>query len=211
MSFRRADGNWAKQTSARFETARPCLFLDRDGVLIEERNYLKDPELVEIIPGAVEAIAAARRRGWAVTVVTNQSGVARGLISWDQYEAVEQRVADLLASQGAAADMVLACPYVQNGKPPYDRDDPWRKPGPGMLLEAGRALNLDLSRSLLAGDRISDLQAAERAGLRAVAHVMTGYGREERAGIRAQLQPATRLFKVESIAELPRIVDQMID
>ena len=200
MSFRRDDGNWAWLKAERGAVPRPCLFLDRDGVLIEERNYLKDPDLVDLVAGAVETIEAARRLGWAVAVVTNQSGIARGLISWEQYEAVERRVDQLLAAQGVGADMVLACPFVADGgQPPYDRDDPWRKPGPGMLLEAARALNLDLGRSIMVGDRITDLQAGENAGAPTVVHVLTGYGDKERPTIAAKLRAETKLLLADSI------------
>ena len=209
MSYRRPDGNWAKVNSRRFAEPRPCLFLDRDGVLIEERNYLNDPDLVEVIAGAAATIARATKLGWAVAVVTNQSGIARGLISWDEYETVERRVESLLAESGVRVDMVLACPYVTNGRPPFDRDDVWRKPGPGMLLEAQSALNLDLSRSVLVGDRLSDLQAAENAGLKTVVHVETGYGAEERAGISKSLRADTDLFEVRTIADVGAIVEKM--
>jgi D-glycero-D-manno-heptose 1,7-bisphosphate phosphatase len=205
---RRTDGNWADLRSAPGERARPCLFLDRDGVLIEERHYLKDPDLVAIMPGAVATLAAASAKGWATAVVTNQSGIARGLISWEEFEAVEARVARLLGQAGVGVDAVLACPYVSGGVAPYDRDDEWRKPRPGMLREAAKLLHIDLARSVMLGDRLTDLAAADAAGLALGVHVLTGYGAQERSSVRAHAF-RMELLDADSIADVPAILARL--
>jgi D-glycero-D-manno-heptose 1,7-bisphosphate phosphatase len=199
---RREDGNWEKINAGPTPQARPCLFLDRDGCLIEEKDYLCDPEQVFLILGAAEVIRSARDHGWAVAVVTNQSGIGRGRFDWDAYEAVERRVEEKLKAQGAVVDAVFACPYIEKGGlPPYDRDDSWRKPGPGMLLEAARTLNVDLAQSIMAGDKLADLEAGAAAGLRLVAHVRTGHGAKERSSVPDHVGFA-RVLKLESVADL---------
>ena len=204
---RRADGNWTARRGGPSTAARPCLFLDRDGVLIEERDYLRDPDLVALIPGAAAAIARAQALDWRVVEVTNQAGIGRGYFGWDAFEGVEERVGDLLAQAGVALDMTLACPFHADGIAPYDRDDDWRKPNPGMLREAASVLNLDLDASLLVGDRMSDLRAGERAGLPTCLHVLTGYGARERPGVGAYRSATCEFLQVDSVADVPAALD----
>jgi D-glycero-D-manno-heptose 1,7-bisphosphate phosphatase len=112
------------------------------------------------------AIAAANRVGIPVVVVTNQSGIARGYFGWSAFAAVNGRVLELLGDQGVSVDMVLACAYHEAGVGPLAvADHPMRKPNPGMLIEAGKRLDLDLQRSLIVGDKLADMQAGRRAGL----------------------------------------------
>ena len=187
------DSLWRALQRSPYQTPTPCLFLDRDGVLIEERHYLSDPDGVALIPGALAAIAAARTKGHAVVVVSNQAGIGRGHFGWEEFAAVEARMAMLLAVADRPVDAVFACPFHPEGKPPYDRAHPWRKPAPGMLLEAATRLNLDLPRSLLVGDKTSDILAAHAAGLPAALHVRTGHGAREET---ASLAAATTSFQV---------------
>tara|TARA_Y100001954_G_C15795031_1_gene597151 strand:- start:1421 stop:1987 length:567 start_codon:yes stop_codon:yes gene_type:complete len=153
--------------------------VDRDGVLIEDRHYLYDPSEVSLCPGSKELVEAAYKKNWAVVVITNQSGIARGYFSWHDYERVTDRLLSLL---GVSAP--LAGIYA-NGHGPDARAGSWRKPSPTMLLEASRELNLDLKKSILVGDRLSDLQAGARAGLQTLIHVLTGHGQSERDAIKA--------------------------
>jgi D-glycero-D-manno-heptose 1,7-bisphosphate phosphatase len=170
------EGNWTRQLGSKSEQPRPALFLDRDGVLIEERNYLSDPDQVVLITGAAALIKMAQARGLAVVVVTNQSGIGRGFFHWDQHRLVEDRFLGLLAADGALVDLVLACPFHPEGRGTYGADHDWRKPRPGMFLAARRMLNIDLTRSVMVGDKTSDIEAASAAGLRRAIHVATGYG-----------------------------------
>lgn len=146
---------------------RPAAFLDRDGVLIEDTGYPHRPEDLRLIPGAAEAVARLKAAGFTTVIVTNQSGVARGLFSEDRMWAFNAELVDLLATRGAVIDAVYACPFLPDAPvAAYAHPDhPDRKPNPGMLLRAARDLDLDLSRSILIGDRDSDLLAAERAGV----------------------------------------------
>jgi D-glycero-D-manno-heptose 1,7-bisphosphate phosphatase len=169
-------------TAARLR-GRPALFLDRDGVLVEEVGYLHRPEDVRIIPGTARAVALANRRGLAVVVVTNQAGVGRGLYGWSDFADTQVRIQRELAAAGAVLDMVLACPFHGEARPPYRHPaHPDRKPRPGMLRRAGQALALDLGASWIAGDRASDLAAGRAAGLAGGLHLDSGQGEAERAG-----------------------------
>jgi D-glycero-D-manno-heptose 1,7-bisphosphate phosphatase len=179
------------------------VFLDRDGVLIEERNYLADPAGVQLILGAARYVARANACGRAVVVVSNQSGIARGILDWRIHLAIENRMIELLAAQSARIDMLLACGHHPDGAPPLDFDHPWRKPKPGMLLEAAGELNLDLSDSLLVGDKRSDIEAARAGGLPAAILVLTGYGRQETSHAMQLQQDGFAVSICASIADAP--------
>jgi D-glycero-D-manno-heptose 1,7-bisphosphate phosphatase len=177
-----ADGCWAWTGPTRFD-GRPALFLDRDGVIVEETNYLGDPKDVAMIAAAAETIAAFNRSGLPVVVVTNQSGVARGYFSWADFEAVQAEIAARLAERGALVDAVFACAFHEKGQGAMAvADHPWRKPRPGMLLEAQARLGVELARSFIVGDKAGDLGAGKAAGLAGGLHVATGHGgADERA------------------------------
>jgi D-glycero-D-manno-heptose 1,7-bisphosphate phosphatase len=157
---------------------RPALFLDRDGVLIEEMHYLTDVDQVRLIGGAIEAIRRTNRDGFPVVVVTNQSGVARGLFSEQRVLEVHERLDRILDAHGANIRKYYYCPHhPEEGDDRYRMECSCRKPEPGMLQAASRDLGIDLHDSWMIGDRISDLQAGARAGCRTVL-VRTGYGQE---------------------------------
>ena len=183
---------WWRAAAARFNA--PCLFLDRDGVLVEEVGYLHRPHDVRILPGAVEAIMAARANGWAVGLVTNQSGVGRGYYDWESFIAVQNTITERLGLGHGVFDFVAAC-----GTHPCAavselriRDHPWRKPNPGMLLAAAEALSLDLPTSAMVGDQLTDVQAGLAAGVGTVIHVATGRGLSERGQVAALLPGLSR-------------------
>jgi D-glycero-D-manno-heptose 1,7-bisphosphate phosphatase len=156
---------------------RPALFLDRDGVINAEVDYLGDPRDVALIPGVAGAIAAVNARGVPVVVITNQSGIARGRYGEPDLAAVNARIAEQLAAGGARVDAVYACPHHPGGTvTAYAIDCRCRKPGPKMLEDAAAALDLDLARSIVVGDKPSDLGAARAAGCAAAVLVRTGYG-----------------------------------
>ncbi len=175
------DHLWRDLRVGCFPQPIPALFLDRDGVIIEEKEYIRDPAEVKLIPGITELIRAARKLGMAIVEITNQAGIARGYSGWPEFIAVENRLARLLAEKDAELDAVFACPFHERGLPPYDvPNHAWRKPNPGMLLEAARLLNLALPKSLLVGDKASDQLAARAAQLACGIHVLTGYGRAQK-------------------------------
>lgn len=154
----------------------PAVFLDRDGTINVEVDHLSRADQVELLPGSGQAIARLNARGIPVVVVTNQSGIGRGLFSWDDYAAVTARLAHLLAGEGARWDAAYEAPHHPQALGEYGHPDhPDRKPNPGMLLRAAQDLGLDLARSWMVGDKLIDLQAGRNAGCR-VALVRTGYG-----------------------------------
>jgi D-glycero-D-manno-heptose 1,7-bisphosphate phosphatase len=156
---------------------RPALFLDRDGVINEEVEYLSDPARVSLIPGVASAIAQVNAAGVPVVVVTNQSGLARGMFLPSDLARVTARLAALLAAEGARLDATYHCPHHPDGAiAELAIACACRKPGTKLLLDAARDLDLDLPRSALVGDKPSDLRAARTAGCAAVL-VRTGYGR----------------------------------
>lgn len=153
---------------------RPAVFLDRDGTLIEERAYLADPEGVELVPGVVEALKALRRAGFALVTVTNQSGIALGLYSEEEYRAVAARLDEVLEAAGAPVDATECCPHHPDVTGPCA----CRKPSTGMHLRAAADLGLDTEHSYYVGDKITDVLPALELGGKGIL-VRTGYGREQ--------------------------------
>jgi D-glycero-D-manno-heptose 1,7-bisphosphate phosphatase len=156
---------------------RPAAFVDRDGTVVVERHYLADPEKVELTRGAGEALRALRAAGYALVLVTNQSGIARGLYAVEDFHAVQARLRELLEAEGVVLDGVYHCPHHPDFTGPCD----CRKPAPGLFQRAARELGLDLERSLYIGDRVKDVEPALRFGGTGIL-VRTGYGADhERA------------------------------
>ena len=149
---------------------RPALFLDRDGVLNEDRGYVSRWEDFHWIAGAKETVAAFNRAGWLVIVVTNQSGVGRGYYTEDDMHGLHTRMGEDLAAAGAHIDAFYYAPQHPEAPMKAYRhpDPPLRKPNPGMILQALADWPIDAQASLLIGDKPSDLEAAERAGIRGV-------------------------------------------
>ena len=148
-------------------TGVPAAFLDRDGVLIEDSGYPHRPEDLKLIPGAAAAVRRMNQGGYRTVIVTNQSGVARGLFSEAQMEAFNALLIERLAEEGAIIDAVYAAPFHHEAVEARYRhpDHPDRKPNPGMLLRAIAEHDLDPARSFIIGDQNRDLQAGERAGV----------------------------------------------
>lgn len=138
-----------------------ALFLDRDGTLIVDVGYPRDPDLVELLPGATEALQVASGLGYRLVIVSNQSGVARGLIQRSEARSVHERVALLFGREGVTFDAAYFCFHA-----PAD-NCACRKPKPGMLLQAKHDLGLDLGQCLMVGDKASDVEAGVAAGARA--------------------------------------------
>lgn len=160
---------------------KAALFLDRDGVIVEEIGYLHKPGETRLVPGAAEVIASANAADIPVVVVTNQAGIGRGKFVWADFVATQLRIIELLAREGAAFDAVFACPHVPGGDAPYGHEDhPARKPNPGMLQRAIAALDLNHGASWIVGDRIGDMMAGEAAGLAGGVLVDSGIGASER-------------------------------
>lgn len=145
--------------------SRPAgAFLDRDGVINVDTGYPHQPEALELIDGALEAIEALNRAGYVVVVVSNQSGVARGYFGTEDVERFHEAIQARLSAVGAHIDAFYYCPYhPQAAIPAFRAEHPDRKPGAGMIEKAIRQFDLDRKRSFMIGDRISDIEAARNA------------------------------------------------
>lgn len=160
-----------------------ALFLDRDGTLIKDKDYLADPDRVEPIAGSIEALKEAIGEGYKIIVISNQSGVARGKFTEREVRLVNQRVLDLYREQGILIDDILYCPYLKSGKlSEYSREHRCRKPRPGMIEEAVRRHRINPFESYVIGDKLSDVNLAYVTGGKGVL-VRTGYGAAEEAKI----------------------------
>lgn len=148
-------------------TGVPAVFLDRDGVLIEDTGYPHLEQDLRMTAGAAKAVRRLNQRGYLCVIVTNQSGVARGLFSEDQMNAFNALVAGRLAADGGAITAIYACPFHAEAVDERWRhpDHPDRKPNPGMILRAIAEHGIDPARSFMIGDQPSDMEAARRAGI----------------------------------------------
>ena len=143
-------------------TSNVAIFLDRDGTLIRDMNYPRDPDGVRLLPGVADALARLREAGFMSIVVSNQSGVGRGIVTREQADAVHARFVAELAAAGIQLDGAFYCPHA-----PADGCS-CRKPSAELIFEAARNLNIDLSRSFVVGDKPSDVETGRRAGCRTI-------------------------------------------
>ena len=166
--------NRASEHPAAPARRRRAVFLDRDGTLIEDVGYLGDPQEAHLLPGAAGAIRRLNERGLLAIVVTNQSGIARGLISRNQYQLGERRVDELLRAEGAHLDAHYFCPHLPELTGPCD----CRKPGVLLYRQAAEQFNIELGASWWVGDRMRDVLPAEAFRGRGIL-VLTGAGEQE--------------------------------
>lgn len=158
---------------------RPAVFMDRDGCLIEEMGYLNHPSRVRILPRTAAAVSRLNAAGVPALMATNQAGIARGYFSAETLAEINAEVVRQLELEGARLDGLYVCTHHPSaGRPPYRLVCACRKPKPGLLHRAARELGLDLSRSVMVGDKPSDVEAGQAAGGTGVL-VLTGYGRGE--------------------------------
>ena len=156
--------------------ADAAVFLDRDGVINVDRGYTYRVEDLQFVPGSVPAMQSLHSAGWRLVVVTNQSGLARGLYSDDDYARFTARMRTELLAAGVRLDAVLHCPHLPDAAvAAYRQQCDCRKPAPGMLLRAARELSLSLPDSVIVGDRLSDVQAGRAAGVGRCLLVRTGH------------------------------------
>ena len=168
---------------------QPAVFLDRDGTLNVEVDYLADPDGLVLLPGVGPALAALQQAGHLLVVVTNQSGVARGLLDEGTLAEIHAALARALAEFGVVLDHVGYCPHhPEHGEPPYRADCDCRKPSPGMLHAAAKDLPIDLARSWVVGDSARDLEAGAALGLPGIL-VSTGKGRDQAELLTADGRP----------------------
>jgi D-glycero-D-manno-heptose 1,7-bisphosphate phosphatase len=143
-------------------SGRAAVFLDRDGTLIDDVGHISDPEDVQLVPGAADALRALRGDGFALVVVSNQSGIGRGITTQEQADAVHRRFLEELERADAEIDAAYYCPHTP------DDGCSCRKPLPGLILDAARELELDLERSTTVGNSDVDVAAGEAAGTRTI-------------------------------------------
>ena len=179
---------------------RRAVFLDRDGTIVDDPGYLHEPDRVKLLPGAAEGIRRLNHAGYLVVVVTNQSGIARGLYTVADYRAVEKRLGELLAKHGAHIDVSYFCPHHPQAQEPCA----CRKPRTKLFLDAQAALGIDFKQSWWAGDRLSDVQPARTLGGKAIL-VATGQGNLHQGQARAMgvTVVADLLTAAAEIAPLP--------
>jgi D,D-heptose 1,7-bisphosphate phosphatase len=157
---------------------KPAFFLDRDGTICEEVGYLKDPKHLKLIPGSANAIRKINEAGWCTVVISNQSGVARGYMDENDVASVNQALISKLAEKNAFLDGIYYCPHHPKGNPPYKAECECRKPLPGMIYKAKTDLNIEIGKSVVIGDKFTDIQTAQNLNITGVL-LLTGFGKEE--------------------------------
>jgi D-glycero-D-manno-heptose 1,7-bisphosphate phosphatase len=163
-----------------------AVFLDRDGTIIEDVGYLNNPNQIKFIPGSLEAIKLLQNAGFKVIVITNQAGVARGLVSEDMLQTIDKVMHKLILSSGTHLDGIYYCPHhKEHGVYPYKQACECRKPQPGLLKKASHDLQLDLSQSYLVGDKATDIEAGQRAGTKTI-YVASGPHENKLATLKEQ-------------------------
>lgn len=161
-----------------------AVFLDRDGTIIEDIGYLNHPGEIKFIPGAIEAIKSLNQAGYKVVVITNQAGVARGLITEDMLQTIDKTLHKWILSGGAQLDGLYYCPHhPEHGVYPYKQVCECRKPHPGLIKRAKRDLDIDLSASYMIGDKATDIEAGKAAGTKTI-HVLSGRGIGEQKNLK---------------------------
>jgi D-glycero-D-manno-heptose 1,7-bisphosphate phosphatase len=166
--------------------SRKAAFIDRDGVLNEERAFVHRIEDFVFVPGAIEALQALQAAGYLLVVITNQSGIARGLYLEADYLALTGHMRERLQAAGVTLDAVEYCPHLVDAPVErYRADCDCRKPKPGMLRRAAQTLDIEPGVSFLVGDRLSDVEAGRAAGIGRCFLVRTGYPLTDEAVVRA--------------------------
>lgn len=149
------------------------VFLDRDGTVIEEKDFIKSPEEIEFIPGSIEGIRTLRKLGYKIIVISNQSGIGRGILTENMVKEVNDSFIQQLRERGAPIVALYFCPHHP------DDDCDCRKPNTGMIHRAVVEHKLDLEKAVIIGDKLSDIELGKRVGAKSIL-VLTGYGRKER-------------------------------
>lgn len=181
-----------------------ALFADRDGTIIKEKHYLSDPNQIEFVPGAPEALRRIAAEGYKLVILSNQSGVARGLLTIDDVERMNGRLLEMLSAEGVDIEGVYYCPYYKDGSvPEFSIDSDLRKPFPGMPEIAAEELGIDLRRSVVIGDKLDDLNLGRIIGADSYM-VRTGHGEKEEGQLASEPQVEKKVL--DSIADIVKHV-----
>lgn len=179
--FTKMTTDFVYEQTAKFldqDVLSPAVFIDRDGTLIVDEHYLADPDKIKFLEGSIDGLRKLKKAGFRIVIVSNQSGVARGFFPEETVEKVNDRLIELLKENGIEIDDMRFCPYHTDGDvPEYTRDDECRKPRPGMIEKSAAKLGIDLKRSYMIGDKLSDIQCGQAAGAIPIL-VRTGYGKD---------------------------------
>jgi len=160
-----------------------AIFLDRDDTLIEDPGYISNPDQVKLLDGVAEALIELGAMGYKLIVVSNQAGVARGIVTEKVLGEIHNRLKQLLAEKGVYLDRIYYCPYHPDGViPKYRKESDWRKPNPGMLLAAAKELDIDLSQSWVIGNSNRDIEAGLRAGCKTILINHSSHYKQPRPG-----------------------------
>ena len=151
-----------------------AVFLDRDGVINKEVNYLSDPNDFEFIEGSIEALRILKKKGYLLLIITNQSGIARGYFTDKILDKIHEKMINLLKNEGVALDGIYYCPH----HPDFTGSCDCRKPNADLIFKARNQFNIDLSNSFMVGDTLNDIKTGKNANCKTVL-VLTGYGKEE--------------------------------
>ncbi len=181
-----------------------AIFLDRDGTLIEDPGYINNPKQVKLLDGAVEALNEFRVMGYKLVVVSNQSGVARGLLTEKVLSEIHNRLKQLLTEKGASLDKIYYCPYHPDGEvAKYRKESDWRKPNSGMLVAAAEEMDIELEQSWSIGNSGRDIEAGKRVGCKTI--LIEGPLLHHKSFDPAQAKPD---YKAVNIKEAVNIVKQ---
>ena len=181
---------------------KPALFLDRDGVLIKECHYISSVNQVEIENGARKLVRFAYDYGWHIIVVSNQSGISRNKISWDDYFQVTNKMISLFGNPNPFSAIYA------NSQGPNTKFKNWRKPSPNMILRATELFNIDLDKSIIIGDRLTDIIAGINSGIKLLVHTKTGHGMKEKIKLNNfisnnKTNKELKFIKINNLFEFP--------
>ena len=178
-----------------------AVFLDRDGVIIEDYNYIKSPKDVKLCPGVKKLLRYLYDKKICIVIITNQSGISKKFLSWEDYKAVNNRMIKLLGEPNPI-NAIYANSYISD-KPISN----WRKPNPSMIFKAAYDLKLNLNNSILIGDRLTDIIAGQRARIPKIYHVLTGHGEKDRREIlklknKKNISNSSEIFCIGNLKEI---------
>lgn len=181
---------------------KPALFLDRDGVLIKECHYISSVNQVEIENGARNLVRFAYDYGWHIIVVSNQSGISRNKISWDDYFQVTNKMISLFGNPNPFSAIYA------NSQGPNTKFKNWRKPSPNMILRATELFNIDIDKSIIIGDRLTDIIAGINSGIKLLVHTKTGHGMREKIKLNNfisnnKTNKELKFIKINNLFEFP--------
>lgn len=180
------------------------VFLDRDGTLNDDPGYLGDPGSLKLFPGTGKALSDLKNKlNFKLIVISNQSGIARGILTYEMVKSVNNKINELLAADNVAIDAFYYCPFHPDFS--NEKDSACRKPSPAMVFKAAEDFNIDLSRSYFVGDSVSDIECGKNAGVKTIL-VKTGYGAESFSILKKENNLPT--FTAQNILDVSKIIQQ---